>query len=172
MCWSQIIPIGFPDPTSRVAEENWMRKKWVTFIDHMFREPFKGISPKYHMGSVLWSYCLNSTILLMHHTQAMHKIATVHIACWVPSFRLIQDSSVGLWVGIQSAVDYVSWDFQVRILHSAEEDNWPPLDSNIACLWLSIEINNNKHVCRQNQVRKPNGSEVKWAVPVPVISLV
>ena len=38
-----------------------------------------------------------------------------------------------------------------------------PLDSNIACLCQSIEINNNKHVYRQSQVRKPNGSEVKWA---------
>ena len=35
----------------------------------------------------------------------------------------------------------------VRILHSAEEDNLSPFDSNIACLFQSIEINNNKHVC-------------------------
>ena len=34
---------------------------------------------------------------------------------------------------------------RVRILHSAEEDNLSPLDSNIACLCQSIEINNNKH---------------------------
>ena len=50
----------------------------------------------------------------------------------------------------------------VRILHSAEEDV-SPFDSNIACLCQSIEINNNKHVYRQSQVRKPTGSEVKWA---------
>ena len=43
---------------------------------------------------------------------------------------------------------------------SAEEDNLSPLDSNIACLCQSIEINN-KHVYRQSQVQKPNGSEVK-----------
>ena len=65
-------------------------------------------------------------------------------------------------MGIQSAGEWVPWDFQVRILHSAEEDNLPPLDSNIACLCQSIEINN-KHVYRQSQVGKPNGSEVKWA---------
>ena len=35
------------------------------------------------------------------------------------------------------------WDFQVGILLSAEEDNLSPLDSNIACLCQSIEINNN-----------------------------
>ena len=35
----------------------------------------------------------------------------------------------------------------VRILPSAEEDNLSPLDSNIACLCQSIEINNNKHIC-------------------------
>ena len=34
---------------------------------------------------------------------------------------------------------------------------------NIACLCQSIEINNNKHVCRQSQVRMPNGCGVKWA---------
>ena len=53
-----------------------------------------------------------------------------------------------------------SW---VRILHSAEEDNLSPFDSNIACLCQSIEINNNKHVYRQSQVRKPTGSMVEWA---------
>ena len=50
----------------------------------------------------------------------------------------------------------------VRTLPSAEEDNLSPLDSNIACLSQSIEINN-KHVYRQSQVRKPTGSEVEWA---------
>ena len=35
----------------------------------------------------------------------------------------------------------------VRILHSAEEDNLSPFDSNIACLCHSFEINTNKHVC-------------------------
>ena len=48
----------------------------------------------------------------------------------------------------------------VRILPSAEEDNLSPFDSNIACLCQSIEINNNKHVYRQSQVRMPNGCGV------------
>ena len=51
----------------------------------------------------------------------------------------------------------------VRILPSAEEDNLSPFDSNIACLCQSIEINNNKHVYRQSQVRRPNGCGVEWA---------
>ena len=51
----------------------------------------------------------------------------------------------------------------VRILLAAEEDNLSPLDSNIACLCQSIEINNNKHVCRQSQVQMPNGCGVEWA---------
>ena len=38
-----------------------------------------------------------------------------------------------------------------------------PFDSNIACLCQSIEINNNKHVYRQSQVRMPNGFGVEWA---------
>ena len=48
-------------------------------------------------------------------------------------------------------------------LHSAEEDNLSPFDSNTACLCQSIEINNNKHVYRQSQVRKPTGNGVEWA---------
>ena len=51
----------------------------------------------------------------------------------------------------------------VRILHSAAEDYLSPFDSNIACLCHSIEININKHVYRQSQVRKPTGCEVEWA---------
>ena len=35
---------------------------------------------------------------------------------------------------------------QVRILHSAEEDSWPPFYSKIAWLCKSIEINNNIHI--------------------------
>ena len=38
-----------------------------------------------------------------------------------------------------------------------------PLDSDIACLCQSIEINNNRHVYRQSQVRMPTGSGVEWA---------
>ena len=53
--------------------------------------------------------------------------------------------------------------WRVRILPSAEEDNLSPFDSNIACLCQSIEINNNKHVYRQSQVRMPNGCGVEWA---------
>ena len=73
------------------------------------------------------------------------------------SFCLIFDSSVGLSEGIQFAEDWVSKTLWVRILHSAEED------SKIACLCQSIEINNNKYVYRQSQVRMPNGSGVRWA---------
>ena len=52
---------------------------------------------------------------------------------------------------------------RVQILHSAEEHNLSPFDSNIACLCQSIEINNDKRVCRHGQVRMPNGCGVKWA---------
>ena len=50
---------------------------------------------------------------------------------------------------------------RVQILHSAEEHNLSPFDLNIAC--LCIEINNNKYVYRQSQVRKSTDSGVKWA---------
>ena len=52
---------------------------------------------------------------------------------------------------------------RVQILLSAEEHNLAPFDLNIACLCQSIEINNNKYVYRQNQVRKSTDSGVKWA---------
>ena len=47
----------------------------------------------------------------------------------------------------------------VRIQHSADGDNL----SKISCQCQSIEINNNKHVYSQNQVRMSNGSGVEWA---------
>ena len=49
------------------------------------------------------------------------------------------------------------------ILPSAEEDILSLFDSKITCLCQNIKINNNKHVYRQSQVRKPVGSEVNWA---------
>ena len=64
----------------------------------------------------------------------------------VQVFRLILDISVGFSAGVQFAGDLVSERPLVRILHSAEEDNLSPFDSNIACLCQSIEINNNKHL--------------------------
>ena len=83
--------------------------------------------------------------------------------CRVQVFSLILDSSVGLLAGFRSAGDWVSETFWVRILHSSEEDNLSPFDLKIACLCQSIEINNNKYVYRQSQVRMPNGSGVSWA---------
>ena len=78
------------------------------------------------------------------------------------SFCLILGSSVGLWVDIRSAGDLVSETSQLRVLHSAEEDNLSPFDSKIACLCQSNGINN-KYVYRQSQVRKKIGSEIMWA---------
>ena len=57
--------------------------------------------------------------MLAHHTDGLLS----------SSFSLILDSSVGLWVGIQSAGDLVSQTSKVWILHSAEEDNLSPFDS-------------------------------------------
>ena len=82
---------------------------------------------------------------------------------WLKVFSLILNNSVGLWVGIQSAGDLMSQTSKVRILHSAEEDKLSPFDSNIACLCQCNKINNNKYVYHQSHVRKPIGSEVKWA---------
>ena len=50
------------------------------------------------------------------------------------SFCSILDSSVGLWVGIESALDLMSQTSQLRILLLAEENNLSPFDSKTACL--------------------------------------
>ena len=78
------------------------------------------------------------------------------------SFSLILDWSVDLSASIQSA-GYLCLGHRVQILHSTEEHNLSPFDFNISCLCQSIEINNNKYVYRQSQVRKSTDSGVKWA---------
>ena len=50
---------------------------------------------------------------------------------------------------------------RVQILHSAEEHNLSPFDLYNSCPCQSIEINNNKYVYRQSQVRKSTDSGVK-----------
>ena len=52
----------------------------------------------------------------------------------------------------------------VQMLHLTEENNLSPFDSKTVCLCWRIEINNNKHVYRQSQVRKPTVSGVEWAL--------
>ena len=76
---------------------------------------------------------------------------------------ILANSSVGLSAGIQSGGDWVSETLWVPILHSAEEDKLSPFNSKIACLCQSIEINNNRYVYRQSEVRMPNGRGVRWA---------
>ena len=83
--------------------------------------------------------------------------------CRVQVFSLILDSSVGLSAAFSLLASWCLRPWWVRILHSAEEDNLSPFDSNIACLCQSMEINNNKHVYRQSQVRMPHGNGVQWA---------
>ena len=75
----------------------------------------------------------------------------------------ILDSSVNLWMDIQSAGELVTETSQLQILHSAEEGNLSPFHLKITCLCQSIEINNNKHVSRQSQVRMPICTKVRWA---------
>ena len=75
---------------------------------------------------------------------------------------MILDSSVGFSAGIQCAGDLASETIGSNLAFSGE-GNPSPFNKKIACLSQSIEIINNKYVYRQSQVRKPTGSEVKWA---------
>ena len=85
--------------------------------------------------------------ILQNHTRQLKTL---------PKLSHDLESSVGLSASIQSAGDLVSGP-RVQTLHSAA------FDLNIACLCQSIEINNNKYVYRQSQVRKSTDSGVKWA---------
>ena len=77
--------------------------------------------------------------------------------CWVQVFSLNLDNSVGLWLGIQSAGELASQISQLRILHSAEEDNLSPFDSKIAYLYQSTDIDNNKYLLYFGRIFKPCG---------------
>ena len=86
--------------------------------------------------------------------------------CMYVEFKFLAWSSIAQSVCQWAFSLLATWCLRpwwVRILLSAEEDNLSPFDSNIACLCQSIEINNNKHVYRQSQVRMPNGCGFKWA---------
>ena len=115
------------------------------------------------------AFFFNSNVCLLWNVyiHAWSKFATAFhyiVICVCVCMYVLAWSSIAQWV-YQQAFSLLAnrclrpW---VRILHSAEEDNLSPFDSNIACLCQSIEINNNKHVYRQSQVRKPTGSEVEW----------
>ena len=102
---------------------------------------------KYKRLPFTWLYKINSRVfnqwsqvgwMLAHHRDGLSS----------STFCLIRDSSVGLWVGIQSAGDLVSQTSQLLILHSAEEDNVSPFDWKIACLCQGIKINNKKHAMK------------------------
>ena len=76
---------------------------------------------------------------------------------------LWQSPQVYPWHLLYMCMYIFMYTSQLRIVHSVEEDNLSPFDWKIAGLCQSIENNNNKHVYRQSQVRKPISSEVKWA---------
>ena len=62
------------------------------------------------------------------------------------NFCLIFDSSVSLWVGIQSAGDLVPPTSHLWILHSAKEYSLLTFDSKITCFCQSNKITKNKHI--------------------------
>ena len=92
----------------------------------------------------LWHSLMIFVVMVLFQ---MHKLLTAQSVCQ-RAFSLMAIWCLSLWV---------------RNLHSAEEDNPSPFDLNIACLCQSIKINNNKHVYRQSQERKPAGRGVQWA---------
>ena len=116
-----------------------------------------------------WLTMMMTMIIIMSMMNGWMETCIWLNACWsygrAVEFKFLAWSSIAQSVCQQAFGLLVNRYLRpwVRILPSAEEDNLSPLDSNIACLCQSIEINNNKHVYRQSQVRKPTGSEVEWA---------
>ena len=70
---------------------------------------------------------------------------------------------------IISVCIYIYVNLCVYVGYAGKDNNLSPFDSKIACLCQSIEINNNKYVYRQSQVRMPNGSGVRWAEHLLII---
>ena len=117
-----------------------------------------------------WYYLIWTRVWISYYIHFIQCYALNHSAhtnhrdgLWCSSFySLILHSSVGLSAGIQSAVDLVSETLGSNPAFSRERQ--------LVSFWFeyrllcpSIEINNNKHVYRQSQVRKPTGSGVEWA---------
>ena len=76
--------------------------------------------------------------MLTHHR---HGLLSVR-------FCLILDRWVGLSVDIQSDDNLVSQTSKFRILHSAEEDNLSPFDSNLLPCAIALSKSNNKYLLR------------------------
>ena len=82
----------------------------------------------------------------------------------------LSNSSFLVWFSIahrvcQRAVSLLAiWFLRpwARVLHSAEEDNLSPLDSNIACMCQIFEINRNKHIARARCEAQPAVGRVGW----------
>ena len=83
---------------------------------------------------------------------------------WAIEFNFLAWSSIAQSVCLW-AFSLLEIRFQrpcIQILHLAEEDNLSLFDLKIACLCQSIEINNNRHVYCQSQLRKRTSSVVEW----------
>ena len=80
---------------------------------------------------------------------AVFPFAASTLPVFAPIFKFLAWSSIAQSVCQRAFSLLAIWCLRtwwVRILHSAQEDNLSPFDSNTACLHQSIEINNNKHI--------------------------
>ena len=116
---------------------HWSRNKMVHIWQSSFSSTFCGENDKSpcsrkHLCICMW--------LCMCIYIRMYVCLCMHV-------NLILDSSIGLWVGIQSADDLVTQTSKIRILHSAEEDNLSPFNSkSLPCAMVQSK-SNYKNVC-------------------------
>ena len=101
----------------------------------------------------------------MHACACMHVCMNARWSIQAVEFKFLAWSSIAQSVCRRAFSLLAIWCLgpRVQILNSAEEHNLSPFGLNIACLCQSIEINNNKYVHRQSQVRRSTDSGVKWA---------
>ena len=141
--------------------------------------------PEHHFDSNIACLCQSIEINNNKHVYRQSQVR-------MPNGCGVEWADCSLIIGIGCRVQFFAWSsiaqsvcqwafsllaiwclrlWWVRILPSAEEDSLSPFDSKTACLCQSIEINNNKYVYRQSQVRMPNGSGVRWAECLLIIGM-
>ena len=127
----------------------WIYRKFVTFLYRFgsitCRQRAIKVNVMYIMlytsisvpeSQVLYNACTKAMKYVTYREKLPCIVFLCYLIRWVQVFCLIVDSSVGLWECIQFAGDMLSQASQLRILHSAEEDNFSFFDSKIACMCI------------------------------------
>ena len=101
-----------------------------------------------------------STVDSHHKGQWRGALMFYFICAWTNGWENNRDA--GDWRRRRDQYEVTVMDEPAETSARSHIDGPLPKSRN-ACLCQSIEINNNKYVYRQSQVRKPIGNKVEWA---------